>query len=188
MLFNLKIQFKAYSWQTTFLATFQPEKNKWSWLKKEALTLALVDLVASAREQEASIFQLCFCYYVHNRAKAFMNSHFMILPLLLESLVGSTQRDSRIRDARIIVYDNRLHFLTQIAIFRPFLAIVLPNTWIFSTKLWFRLSFWGAEQVWILIGSKVMIQNAKTQMILFTKSQKTRNGNVCILYHNFWTN
>ena len=54
-------------------------KNQMVLTLKEALTLALVDLVASARDQEASIFQLCFCYYAHNRAKAFMNSHFMIL-------------------------------------------------------------------------------------------------------------
>ena len=40
----------------------------------------------------------------------------------------------------------------QMALLRPFF-----------TKLRFRQSFWGAKQVSILIGTKVMTQNAKTQ-------------------------
>ena len=59
----------------------------------------------------------------------------------------------------------------------------------------------GAEQVYILFGSKVMphIQKTKKQQrkckkrekhytneCFFTKSQKSRNRNVCVLCHKFW--
>ena len=49
------------------------------------------------------------------------------------------------------------------AVLRPFLAILLPTTLISFTKLWFRRSFGGAEQVYILFGSKVMPQIQKTK-------------------------
>ena len=46
------------------------------------------------------------------------------------------------------------------AVLRPFLAIFSPTTWISSTKLKFKWSFWGAERVWTSIASNVMAQNA----------------------------
>jgi hypothetical protein len=45
-------------------------------------------------------------------------------------------------------------------ILRRFLVIFSTTTFISFTKLKIRRSFWGAEQVSIIIGSKVMAQNA----------------------------
>ena len=57
----------------------------------------------------------------------------------------------------------------------------------------FRLSFWVAEQVWIMIGTTVMTQNVnKTQncnkhkCIFFYNI--TKKENICILSHNFSIN
>ena len=44
-----------------------------------------------------------------------------------------------------------------------FLAILLLTTLISFTNLWFRRSFWGAEQFYILFGSKLMPQIQKTK-------------------------
>ena len=81
------------------------------------------------------------------------------------------------------------------AILQPFLAISVPPIWKHFTKLRFRQSFWGTEQVWIMIDTIVMTQNAKqnkksnnTNDFFSTISQKTRNGNICILSHNLWIN
>ena len=41
------------------------------------------------------------------------------------------------------------------------------NLYIYMTKLRFRQSFWGAERVWISIGSKVMTQNANISVSRF---------------------
>ena len=41
----------------------------------------------------------------------------------------------------------------KLSVFRTFLALFSSTTWISFTKLKFRRSFWGAEQVCILIGS-----------------------------------
>ena len=60
----------------------------------------------------------------------------------------------------------------------------------------FRRSFSGAGQVYILIGAKVMTKMKKTQktqnnqkqdmdFIFFTKLHKNKNGNNCIVRHNF---
>ena len=48
----------------------------------------------------------------------------------------------------------------QKSILWPYLVGFLPITLISFTKLRFRRSFWGDEQVWILVGSKVMTQSA----------------------------
>ena len=67
----------------------------------------------------------------------------------------------------------------------------------FFTKMRLRQSFWGAEQVWILIGLKVMTQMKKhtkiakntIQIRFFLQNHKKKgNGNICLLCHNFWAN
>ena len=67
-------------------------------------------------------------------------------------------------------------------VFRPFLAIFSPNTWISFTKLKFRQSFWDAKWVYIIFGSKLMTKwktyksakNAKniTQIRVFLQNRK----------------
>ena len=95
-------------------------------------------------------------------------------------------------------------FEWEMAIFRPLLIIFLATAWISFTKQKFRRPFWGSEQVYILFGSKVMPQIQKTKNpkkvqkawkilyytneCFFTKSQKSRNRNICVLCHNFWAN
>ena len=86
------------------------------------------------------------------------------------------------------------------------LRIFLSTTWISSTKLKFRWSFWGAQQVYIWIGSKVMTKmqrNKKTNKKgnkekkgerrntnhkFFTKLKKKKQKGKCVLCHNFWVN
>ena len=64
------------------------------------------------------------------------------------------------------------------SVLRPFLAISFGNYMIFFTKLKFRLSFWGAEWVYILIGSKVKYDtNAK-------KCKNTKNEKMEEIYTN----
>ena len=55
----------------------------------------------------------------------------------------------------------------QKSVFRPFLPIFMPATWPSFTKLKFRRSFWGAEQIYIFVGSKVMTQNANISLSIF---------------------
>ena len=69
------------------------------------------------------------------------------------------------------------------------------NTWLSLTKLRFIRSFWGAGQVYILIGTKVMTQNPKTQktqICVFVQNHKKMGMEIfafcCIWGHNFWTN
>ena len=57
---------------------------------------------------------------------------------------------------------NRPNPPNQMAVYQPFLANFPPTTLIYFTKLRFRWSFWGAEQVCTSFGSKVMTQNANT--------------------------
>ena len=66
------------------------------------------------------------------------------------------------------------------------------TTWISFTKL---KSFWDTKGVYILFGSKVKkkwngkCKNAKntkelSRLVFFTKSQKSGNGNICVLCNN----
>ena len=54
--------------------------------------------------------------------------------------------------------EKKVHW--QIAVLQLFQAKFPSSTWTSFTKLKFRRLFWGAEWVCILIGSKVMTQNA----------------------------
>ena len=58
-------------------------------------------------------------------------------------------------------------------------AIFLPSTLIPFTKLKFRQSFWGAEQVYILIGSKVVTQKAKIFISVFL--QFCKKDLICVM-------
>ena len=80
------------------------------------------------------------------------------------------------------------HFTTTSGLF-------LETTWLSLTKLRFRRSFWGAGQVYILIGTKVMTQNPKTQKMqicVFVQNRiKTEMEIFAFFYisgHNFWIN
>ena len=57
--------------------------------------------------------------------------------------------------AIILCEKNLTHMI--LAILRPFLVIFSQAKFISFTKLRFRWSFWCAEQVWILIGTKAAI-------------------------------
>ena len=65
----------------------------------------------------------------------------------------------------------------------------------YLTKLTFQRSFWGTDQVWIMISTTVMTQNTQKNQkhkehkcIFFYNIAKNGNGNICILSHNFWMN
>ena len=58
----------------------------------------------------------------------------------------------------------------QIAVLQLFQAKFPPSTWISFTKLKSRQSFWGAEQLYISIGPKVMTKMKNTQ-----KCKKRKN-------------
>ena len=62
----------------------------------------------------------------------------------------------------------------QIAVLQLLQAKFPPSTWISFTKLNFRWSFWGAEWVCILIGSKVMTQNANFSIFVVVRFCKTK--------------
>ena len=60
-------------------------------------------------------------------------------------------------------------------ILRQFQVIFSTTTLIFFTKLKFRPSFWGAEQVCILIGSWIMTQNANISISGFYRFCKKKS-------------
>ena len=86
------------------------------------------------------------------------------------------QRDSKIRDARIIIYGNRLHPPAPIADGRPILAKTEVQMVILQSR---------SES---LLVQKLWHKMQKHKWYFFTKLQKSGIGNVCILCHNFWTN
>ena len=74
------------------------------------------------------------------------------------------------------------------AIFRPFVAIVLPTTWISFTKLKFRRSFWGAEWFYILIGSKVIYDKKHKYLSPFPfLSILEKKLVICLMFFPFFT-
>ena len=82
---------------------------------------------------------------------------------------------------------NRFHPPSLIAIFRPFLVIFLTTTFISFTKLKFRPSFWGAEQVQIIISSKVMTQNANEAVTTRRRSSQLLSSYVSLSIIFTWS-
>jgi hypothetical protein len=68
----------------------------------------------------------------------------------------------------------------------PFSDIFLPTTMLSFTKLKFRRSYWGAEQVYILIGSKV-IYDKKHKYFPFVFFQFCKKKLVvCVMFYPFF--
>ena len=72
-------------------------------------------------------------------------------------------------DARYFIVD------LVMGILRLFLVIFLPTTLLYFTKLRFRWSFWGAQHVKILIGSKAMAKNKNVLISVFLPFFKTKS-------------
>ena len=88
-------------------------------------------------------------------------------------------------DARYFIVD------LVMSILRLHMLIFSPTTSITFTKLRFRQSFWGAQHVKILIGSKAMTKNKKVFISFFYHFVKPKAENLCLMNchfkNHFWS-
>ena len=76
-------------------------------------------------------------------------------------------------------------FVTDNGRFPTIPSLFLPTTCISFTKLKFRQSFWGAEQVYNFIGLKVMTQNVSIFVSLFCFGF-LKNLLICVKFFAFF--